>query len=277
MLGQSGAWKAPARALGRNAVNRAILLIGLLALSIVHAADPAVTVSLHRDPIVSRGVWVFAVQAASVPADEIVVNLGYGGTAEVGTDIESTTATATLPAGIEVDEAIFVPVRSLDTARVGRTVICTVRSGTGYTVGGGSATATMRAAVDASSFMVQGEPAQIAPTVNHGWAYDLHLSRPSHVPSWAFSGTAAAAPGFTGTIGAFVCGTATAASSSDPITLPISWTAVEAEKQVRVRFTITVDLDGMPAVDLHGDDNVYNDDLTVEQDLVLYVRSGGSG
>lgn len=276
MLGQSGAWKAPARALGRNAVNRAILLIGLLALSIVHAADPAVTVSVSRDPIASRTVWVFALQADTVLTSDITVNLAYSGTAETGTDYETGQVTVVLPNGLDTDEAIFVPVTSLDTARAGKTVICSVRSGTGYT-GSGSATATMRAAVGESSFLVQGEPAQIAPTVGDAWSYSLHLSRPSHMPAREFSVTAAAAPGFTGAVGTFVCGMPTASSNDAPIVVPITWTAVGADTQVRVRFTITVDVDGMSALDLSGSENIYNDDLTIEQDLVLYVRSGGSG
>ncbi|MBN8527277.1 MAG: hypothetical protein J0M02_18240 [Planctomycetes bacterium] len=221
--------------------------------------------------------WVFAVQASSVLSEDITVNIRYSGTAEAGTDYESTAATVVLPTGLDTDEAIFVPLTSPDTARVGRTVICSVLSGTGYTADSTTATATMRAAISASSFLVQGEPAQIAPTVFNGWTYDLHLSRPSHVPDWAFSAAASAAPGFIGSIGTFTCGTPTAASDDDPIVVPISWTAVGPDAQVRVRFSITIDVDGLPAVGIHGDDNEYNDDITVEQDIVLYVRSGGSG
>jgi hypothetical protein len=277
ILEQPWAWKAPFPAIHRSGVNKPMWPMLCLLCSVACAADPIAAVSVNRDPIAARNVWCFAVQLDSVPTDAVTVNLTIGGTAEVGTDIEAVQTSVVIPSGLQTDHAMFVPVRALSGARAGRTVTCSVAAGTGYDAAVGTYTTTMQKPVSSADFVVQGEPLVVAPVNGDPWTYQLHLSRPAHVPAWAFTAAVANAPAFTGSIGTFVVGDATAVDDASPVELPVSWTAVGEGKHVRIRISTTIDIDGLPATTTSGDTNEYNDDLTVVQDLVLYVRSGGPG
>lgn len=258
-------------------VIRTGLLPLLLLAAMVGAADPVATVSAHRDPIQGRTVYGFAIQLSSVPADAVTVTIAVTGTAVAGTDIESLGTSVVLPAGMPTTSAIFVPVTTLDAATVGRTVRCQLVAGTGYGVSGSGSTITIRKAVSADDFRILGEPTTLAPTAGSAWSYSVSVGRPSYITVGAFSAAVAAAPGFSGTVPTFTVGSASVADQTAPARIPVSFTASGAGQQLRVRITVTVDLDGLPETLSSGDVNEYNEDLTVTQDLVLAVRSGGSG